>query len=152
MIRKVQIIIITDSKAIDKIGAFNVKSRNLYEKIKLIIDVYHSKSMQWEIRVVSRPSGLDWGRGGVVWITRECEPLMENPVIYVGKKKSIIATEEFIKAKITYLTIYKNIIIIDCNNDFKEKDWATIFQNSPYLLGYGLTGSILPRHTVVAAF
>jgi hypothetical protein len=70
MIMKVQIIIITVSKVIDKIGACNLKSQNLYERIKLKINVYQSKSMQWEIRVVSWSSGLYW-RGGGVWITRE---------------------------------------------------------------------------------
>jgi hypothetical protein len=87
---KVQIIIITDSNGIDTIGACNVKSRNLYEKIKLKIDVYQSKSMQWEIIVVPRSSGLYWGEGGeLVWITRESEPLTENPVSYVSNKKII---------------------------------------------------------------
>ena len=55
----VHITIITDSKVIDTIGACNVKSRNLYEKIKLKIDVFQSKSMHWGIRVVPRSSGLN---------------------------------------------------------------------------------------------
>jgi len=69
MIMKVQIIIITGSKVVDKIGACNLKSRNLYKTIKLKINVYQSKSMQWEIRVGPRSSELYWG--GRVWITRE---------------------------------------------------------------------------------
>ena len=89
VIMKVQIIIITDSKVIDKIGACNVKSRNLYEKIKLKIDVYQSTyEMHWEIRVVPRSSEIYWG-GGVVWINRESEPLTESPLLYVGNIKII---------------------------------------------------------------
>jgi hypothetical protein len=45
-----------------------------------------------------------------------------------------------------------NIIIIDCNNGFKEEYWAVIFQNSPDLLGCGLTGSALPRHHYTRSF
>jgi len=47
---------------------------------------------------------------------------------------------------------YKIIIIIDCNNDFKEEYWATIFQNSPDLLGRELTGSVLPRNHCTRSF
>ena len=39
VIMKVQFIIITDSKVIDRMGACNVKSRILYSTIKLIIDL-----------------------------------------------------------------------------------------------------------------
>jgi len=63
VIMKVQIIIITDFKAIDKIVACSMKSQNVYVTIKLKIFIYQSKSMQWEIRVVPRSSGL-YGRGG----------------------------------------------------------------------------------------
>lgn len=59
VIMNVHVTIITDSKVTDTIGACNVKSRNLYEKIKLKIDVFQSKSMHWGIRVVPRSSGLN---------------------------------------------------------------------------------------------
>lgn len=61
---KVQFIIITDSKIIDRICACNVKSRILYVTMKLIIEVCQQKSTQLEIRVVPQSSGLYVGRGG----------------------------------------------------------------------------------------
>jgi len=64
VIMKVKIIIIMDSMVIDKVGACNMKSQNVYVMIKLKIDMYQSKSMQGEIRVVPRSSGLYGGRSG----------------------------------------------------------------------------------------